>query len=71
MLMLFLNVFGVSAIGWINVMLPIGISFYTFQTLTYSIDVYRKVHEPLNKVNDYLLYIMSFPQMIAGPIVRF
>ena len=67
----FLNVFGVSAIGWINVMLPIGISFYTFQTLTYSIDVYRKVHEPLNKVNDYLLYIMSFPQMIAGPIVRF
>lgn len=56
---------------WTKVALPIGISFYTFQTLTYSIDVYRKVHAPLKKVSDYLLYIMSFPQMIAGPIVRF
>lgn len=60
-----------STITWANVLLPIGISFYTFQTLTYSIDVYRKVHNPLNKLQDYLLYIMSFPQMIAGPIVRF
>jgi len=56
---------------WVTVLLPVGISFYTFQTLTYSIDVYRKVHPPLTKVSDYLLYIMSFPQMIAGPIVRF
>jgi len=67
----FLQLLGIEAIGWVNVMLPIGISFYTFQTLTYSVDVYRKVHKPLDKVNDYLLYIMSFPQMIAGPIVRF
>ncbi len=62
---------GIESIGWISVILPIGISFYTFQTLTYSIDVYRKVHAPLQKVTDYLVYIMSFPQMIAGPIVRF
>ena len=68
---LLLSSFGYENVGWTTVLLPIGISFYTFQTLTYSIDVYRKVHEPLKKVQDYLLYIMSFPQMIAGPIVRF
>lgn len=67
----FLGALNVSAIGWTNVLLPIGISFYTFQTLTYSIDVYRGVHKPLDKLSNYLLYIMSFPQMIAGPIVRF
>ncbi len=65
------QLFGIDAIMWVNVLLPIGISFYTFQTLTYSIDIYRNVHKPLEKINDYLLYIMSFPQMIAGPIVRF
>jgi alginate O-acetyltransferase complex protein AlgI len=66
-----LKLLGFTQVGWTSVALPIGISFYTFQTLTYSIDVYRKVHAPLKKVTDYLLYIMSFPQMIAGPIVRF
>ena len=62
---------GVSSVEWTEVLLPIGISFYTFQTLTYSIDVYRGAHKPLEKLSNYLLYIMSFPQMIAGPIVRF
>jgi alginate O-acetyltransferase complex protein AlgI len=62
---------GVENIAWTSVLLPIGISFYTFQTLTYSIDVYRKVSKPLDKLRDYLVYILSFPQMIAGPIVRF
>ncbi len=66
-----LTVFGIHNVGWVNVILPIGISFYTFQSLTYSVDVYRRVHAPLSKVWDYMLYIMSFPQMIAGPIVRF
>lgn len=66
-----LHSIGVNSVEWVKVILPIGISFYTFQTLTYSIDVYRKKHEPLNKLTDYLVYIMSFPQMIAGPIVRF
>lgn len=61
----------IEPISWMKVALPIGISFYTFQTLTYSIDVYRKIHAPLEKVSDYILYIMCFPQMIAGPIVRF
>ncbi len=62
---------GLGTMKWIEVMLPIGISFYTFQTLTYSIDVYRKVHPPLKKVTDYMVYIIMFPQLIAGPIVRF
>ena len=62
---------GVEEVAWTKVLLPIGISFYTFQTLTYSIDIYRGVHAPLKKITDYLLYIMSFPQMIAGPIVRY
>jgi len=56
---------------WTKVALPIGISFYTFQTLTYSIDVYRKANKPLKNPFQYLLYILLFPQLIAGPIVRF
>lgn len=67
----FLNSLGYDNIHWTSVALPIGISFYTFQTLTYSIDVYRGVHQPLKNPFQYLVYIMLFPQMIAGPIVRF
>lgn len=62
---------GFENVSWTAVALPIGVSFYTFQTLTYSIDVYRGVHKPLKNVMQYLVYIMLFPQMIAGPIVRF
>lgn len=62
---------GKPALVWKEVLLPIGISFYTFQTITYSVDVYRKENPPLQRYTDYLLYILSFPQMIAGPIVRF
>jgi len=62
---------GFDAIPWAGVALPIGISFFTFQKLTYSVDVYRKVHAPLKRVWDYALYILMFPQLIAGPIVRF
>jgi len=61
----------VSEISWTRVILPIGISFYTFQTLTYSIDIYRGTNQPLKSLSNYLLYILSFPQLIAGPIVRF
>jgi len=63
--------FGLQPYTWIKIILPIGISFYTFQTITYAIDVYRKVHDPLNKLTDYTLYIIMFPQLIAGPIVRY
>lgn len=62
---------GSSGITWTSVALPIGISFFTFQAITYSVDVYRGVHKPLKSVGDYLLYILLFPQLIAGPIVRY
>ncbi|NLA23497.1 MAG: MBOAT family protein [Bacteroidales bacterium] len=66
-----LNAFGASCIHWTNIALPIGISFFTFQKFTYSIDVYRGVHKPLERVWDLCLYILLFPQLIAGPIVRY
>ena len=66
-----LGYFGFNHIQWVKVILPIGISFFTFQKLTYSVDVYRKVHTPLRKITDYALYILMFPQLIAGPIVRY
>lgn len=62
---------GTKHIHWTYIALPIGISFFTFQKITYSIDVYRGVHQPLKKVTDYALFILMFPQLIAGPIVRF
>jgi len=66
-----LSQFNVHQTEWVNVLLPIGISFYTFETITYVVDIYRKVHKPLKNVWDYQLYIMLFPKLIAGPIVRF
>lgn len=66
-----LSLIGLNQVSWTSVLLPIGISFYTFQTLTYSIDVFRGTHKPLKSPLQYLVYIMLFPQMIAGPIVRF
>ena len=62
---------GVGEISWAGVALPIGISFFTFQKMTYPIDVYRKVHGPLDNVWDFAMYILMFPQLIAGPIVRY
>lgn len=53
------------------VLLPIGISFFTFQKISYIVDVYRKDCQPLQRVQDYAVYILMFPQLIAGPIVRF
>ena len=68
---LFLENLGFRQLEWVKVGLPVGISFYTFQTLTYSVDVYRRVHPPFKNPLHYLVYILLFPQMIAGPIVRF
>ena len=67
----FLSLFGVNGIHWTKLVLPIGISFYTFETITYVVDVYRKVHKPLSNFWDYQLYIILFPKLIAGPIVRY
>jgi alginate O-acetyltransferase complex protein AlgI len=63
--------FGGPPLTWEKIVLPIGISFFTFEKLTYTIDVYRGVNKPLRSFWDFLLYIMLFPKMIAGPIVRF
>ena len=67
----FLSMFNFNNLTWTKIVLPIGISFFTFQSITYSVDVFRKIRSPLNRVTDYIMYIMLFPQMIAGPIVRF
>lgn len=63
--------FGIKPMKWIEIALPIGISFYTFHSITYIIDAYRNVHKPFKKLSEYAIYIMAFPHMIAGPIVRF
>ncbi|MBW2523396.1 MAG: MBOAT family protein [Deltaproteobacteria bacterium] len=66
-----LAVFGVDATPFhLDVLLPVGISFYTFQTLSYTIDVYRRRLEPSASYTDYLLFVSFFPQLVAGPIVR-
>lgn len=61
----------ISPMNWTKLLLPIGISFYTFETITYVVDVYRRIHKPLNKFWDYQLYIILFPKLIAGPIIRY
>ena len=53
-----------------QILLPIGISFYTFQTLSYSIDVYRRQIEPCRSALDFGFFVSFFPQLVAGPIVR-
>ncbi len=53
-----------------KIILPVGISFYTFQTISYSVDVYRKKIEPLKNILDFGFYVAFFPQLVAGPIVR-
>lgn len=63
--------FGTGEVGWTAVALPIGISFFTFQKVSYLADVYRGTAKPARSAADYLLYVALFPQLIAGPIVRY
>ncbi len=53
-----------------SIVLPVGISFYTFQTLSYTLDIYHKKARPWHSFLDYALYVTFFPQLVAGPIVR-
>ena len=55
----------------LGIVLPVGISFYTFQSISYAIDVYRGRESPIRSWRDYSLYVAFFPQLVAGPIVRF
>ncbi len=65
------SLFGVSfGIERLNIILPVGISFYTFQTLSYSIDVYRKKLEPTKDIIAFFAFVSFFPQLVAGPIER-
>ena len=66
-----LSSFGVQPFAFAKVLLPIGISFFTFQSITYVVDIYRGEHPPMERLTDYMLYIIMFPQLIAGPIVRY
>ncbi len=56
--------------GTLEIILPVGISFYTFQTLSYTIDVYRGRLEPTASLTQYLAFVSFFPQLVAGPIER-
>jgi alginate O-acetyltransferase complex protein AlgI len=63
--------FGGSDYKWARIILPIGLSFVTFHKISYIVDVYRGVSKALTNFIDYSLYILFFPQLIAGPIIRF
>src|SRR5690606_21454413 len=54
----------------LSVILPVGISFYTFQTMSYTIDVYRGALKPARSLLDFALFVSFFPQLVAGPIER-
>ena len=62
--------------GWnldylhLNIILPVGISFYTFQTLSYTLDIYRQKLKPTTNFIDFALFVSFFPQLVAGPIER-
>jgi alginate O-acetyltransferase complex protein AlgI len=55
---------------FLDVLLPVGISFYTFQTLSYTIDIYRRKLEPTRNFFEFAFFVTYFPQLVAGPIVR-
>jgi len=66
-----LAAFGSSANAWhLHIILPAGISFYTFQSLSYTIDVYKRRTEAVRRLENYALFVMFFPVLVAGPIER-
>jgi len=63
--------FGIQLQGTsINIILPVGISFYTFQTLSYTIDIYKRKLQPSNDIVSFFAFVSFFPQLVAGPIER-
>lgn len=66
-----INSFGFSCNAhFLKIILPVGISFYTFQSMSYTLDVYRKEMKPTRNFFDYALFVTFFPQLVAGPIMR-
>ena len=53
-----------------SILLPVGISFFTFQTMSYAIDIYKGDVKPVKSIVDFGFYVSFFPQLVAGPIVR-
>jgi alginate O-acetyltransferase complex protein AlgI len=67
----FMGMFGIDyAVPEWSIILPVGISFYTFQTMAYSLDIYFRRAEPARSFRDFALFVTFFPQLVAGPIVR-
>src|SRR5688572_7705001 len=65
-----LGLFGVTGLDWhLRIVLPVGISFYTFQSISYIVDVYRGDIEPARDPVDFALFVAFFPHMVAGPIM--
>ncbi len=64
------NMFGEGFLQFQNIFLPVGISFFVFQSMSYTIDIYRRQLVPLDSWRDYFFYLSFFPQLVAGPIVR-
>ena len=64
------NIFNLD-LSLLHVIMPIGISFFTFQIIAYMADVYKGVHKPSKNLLDFTMYVSLFPQLIAGPIVRY
>lgn len=65
------SLLGISPSSWtLNIVLPVGISFYTFQTMSYAIDVYRRKMASSDSLIDFAAYVSFFPQLVAGPIER-
>ena len=62
---------GAPTFGVWRIVLPVGISFYTFQSLSYTVDVYRRVCPPVRSFVDFACFVSLFPQLIAGPILRY
>ncbi len=65
------RLFGVDTSGWrLDIILPVGISFFTFKSMSYTLDVHRRNIEPCRSLPDYLFFVSFFPQLLAGPIAR-
>jgi len=62
---------GKYTFSWVNILLPIGVSFIVFEKITYLVDVYRGKGEPARSVVDYLNYVFLFPKLLAGPIIKY
>lgn len=66
------QVIGANVSNWYlhGLLLPVGLSFYTFQSISYTVDVYRRKHEPIRSLLNYATFVCYFPQLVAGPIER-